>query len=229
MTLRDDLNIFTNLFADIAPHAVLDADELASRVWEAVLDNAHGEWDGIITLVAPALGETGLSALDALIQEYGDASLTDGSTDHKAIQFLRQLRGGTNYAAERKAKFVKACLQEIAAVLGDTSAYIAQYSDDDLARKDVAAEVAVLLLAEDQAAQALEILRDVDPSLNASGQDAWDSAYVGCLLALGQVADAQDHRWACFLETLSVEHLRAYLKLLPDLMTSRLKNAQRRM
>jgi hypothetical protein len=203
-------------FTEIAPRAHIDADDLADRVWGAVLENGHGEWDGIISLIAPALGPTGLAHLSDLIQDYGKTPNEDGATDHEAIQFLRQLRGGADYAAQRKARFVQEYLQEIAALQGDTTAYIAQYSPGDLRRKDIAAEVAFLLLLQDRAHEALELLRDADPDASYIEQVAWDDACIACLLALGQTEDAQEHRWSSFLETLNVEHLCDYLKGLPD-------------
>lgn len=203
-------------FSEIAPRARLDVGDLADRVWGAILENGDGEWDGIISLVAPALGPAGLAHLVDLIKEYGKAPSEGVSTDHEAIQFLRQLRGGADYAAQRKAQFVKEYLQEIAALQGDTTAYIAQYSDEDLQRKNIAAEVALLLLSQNRAHEALEMLRDVHPDASYSEQVAWDDAYIACLLELGQNEDAQEHRWSSFLETLNVDHLRDYLKGLPD-------------
>jgi len=115
-------------FEDIAPRAQVDPVALADRVWAACQDNAYGEWDGVITLMIPALGEAGLERLKALLADYADAPATSANDDHEAIQFLRQLRGGDNYAQTAKQRFVKTCLQEIAAATGDTRAYIAQFS-----------------------------------------------------------------------------------------------------
>lgn len=201
-------------FEDITPRAIVDPNALADRVWGAILGNGHGEWDGIIPLMAPTLGTTGLERLRFKAQAYGSAPL-EASEDHEALQFLRQLRGGDTYAADRKASFVKGCLQEIAMVAGDTNAYIAQYSDGDLKRKDIAAEVAMLLQADGRAVGALELLLDADREGPSLGHAAWDAAYIACLTALERTEDAQAHRWASFEETLNVEYLRNYLKCLP--------------
>ncbi len=203
-------------FEHIAPRAVLDPDALAERVWNALLDNRQGEWDGIVPLLASTLGTGGLERLKTHVQAYAEAPLKAEAEDHEALQFLRQLRGGQNYAAERKARFVKGCLQEIAAVSGDTQAYIAQYSDADLAMKDISAEVAMLLLEDGRATDALDILQNADPDADPRAQDAWDVAYITCLTDLGEFEDAQAHRWACFTETLNLNHLRDHLKEFPD-------------
>lgn len=44
----------------------------------------------------------------------------------------------------------------------------------------------------------------------------WDMAYIRSLTALDRIAEAQDHRWTCFCETLNPEILRDYLKGIPD-------------
>jgi len=203
-------------FAGIAPAAQLDPEALADRVWVAVQDNGYGEWDGIIALLAPALGASGLARLKANVETYAAAPEPETATDHEAVRFLRQLRGGSDYAADRKARFVKSCLQEIAEAAGDTQAYIAQFSDSDLQRKDTSAEVALLLLADNRAQDAHDLLLAADQTENTFGQGAWDDAYIASLVALGRIEDAQSHRRACFRQTLSMKHLRDYLRLLPD-------------
>jgi hypothetical protein len=47
-------------------------------------------------------------------------------------------------------------------------------------------------------------------------QFAWTDARIAALEALGRTDAAQETRWDCFARTLSAEHLRAYLKKLPD-------------
>lgn len=203
-------------FEPLAPRALVDADALALRVWGSLQDNTYGEWDGIIALIAPALGTAGLAALEAHVQTFADAPLDGGEADHDAIEFLRQLRGGANHREARKAALVKGWLQEIATASGDTRAFIATYSEQDLRAKRVAAQVATLLLEDGQALSALDLLLDADTDAHPTDQDAWDTCYIACLTALGRSEDAQAHRWACFAETLNAMHLRDYLKALPD-------------
>lgn len=203
-------------FANIAPGAQLDPKALADRVWTAVQDNGYGEWDGIIALLAPALGPAGLARLKTNVEAYAATPVAEATTDNEAILFLRQLRGRPDYAAERKARFVKSCLQEIAEAAGDTAAYIAQFSAKDLRRNDISAEVAMLLIGDNLAKAALDLLLAADQSENTFGRAAWDDAYIASLVALGRIEDAQAHRWDCFCATLNMRHLRDYLHLLPD-------------
>lgn len=226
-------------FEQIAPRADLAPQPLAERVWAALRGNRYGEWDGIIPLVAPALKSEGLAALRALVEAHGAAPIRPAtgprSEDHAAIRFLRELRGemeagAGDRIARQKARFVKACLQEIATAAGDTQAYIAQYSPAELARKGIAAEIATRLLEEGSAQAALDYLLGADQGGSGLGgedlggadmerdaqDDAWDAAYINCLTASGRVEEAQAHRWAWFTATLNPTPLRDHLKLLPD-------------
>ncbi len=86
-------------FEDIGPRAVLDPTALASRVWDALRDNGYGEFDGIIGLLAPTLGEDGLEHLKRFVEAYGQMPADEPSDDHEALIFLRDLRSDSgNYA-----------------------------------------------------------------------------------------------------------------------------------
>lgn len=207
-------------FADIGPCAKPDPETLAAQVWDVVEGNGYGEWDGIIALLAPTLGDTGLRHLKSLVDVYAATPL-EPEEEHEALRFLRGLRSDTgDYRADQKARLVRSVLQDIAEAQGDTDAYAAQFSDAQLARPDIAADVATRLLADGRGDDALTLLEQARPDGHnthaAVGQVDWDLAYVAVLLALEQTDAAQAHRWACFTATLHPGHLRAYLKALPD-------------
>ena len=203
-------------FADIAPCTDIDVEILADRVWRTVSDNGYGEWDGIISILAPTLGGSGLSYLKAHVEHFADTPLSEPEVEHEAILFLRELRGETDHSAEQKQRFVQQCLQEIATASGDTDAYIEQYSSEDLSNKVVAAEVALLLLKDSKAKEALMILSNIADEGGSDGQEQWDDAYISTLTVLGRHNGAQAHRWLCFENRLCVDHLRSFLKGLPD-------------
>ncbi|UWR21198.1 DUF6880 family protein [Sulfitobacter sp. S190] len=203
-------------FENIAPRAAQDTDTLADRVWTALSEDDHGVLDDIIGLLAPTLGQAGLARLKAHVQNFAAAPATQQDADHDAIRFLRDLRGERDYRAELKARFVRKCLREIAEVTGDTNAYIAQFTPEDLQSKAVAAEVATLLLDDNASEQALAVLNSADASEGTLGQTAWDNAMIRALTALDRPVEAQTHRWSCFERDLSVHHLREYLRALPD-------------
>lgn len=200
-------------FEDIAPRAEPDVKTLADRVWSALCDDEYGVWADIIGLLATTLGDAGFDRLKAHIHDFAATPVARKDADHEAIQFLRDLRGERDFCADLKAGFVKRCLQDIAEVTGDTSAYIAQFTPDDLRCKDIAAEVATLMLAENAPDKALVTLKDAS---GTHGQAAWDDAMIATLTALDKSDDVQAHRWACFERDLSAPHLRDYLKVLPD-------------
>ena len=203
-------------FSDIAPCTDVDAETLADCVWRIVSDNGYGEWDGIISILAPTLGEAGLSYLKAHVERFADTPLFEPEVEHEAILFLRELRGEADHSAERKQRFIQQCLQEIATASGDTDAYIGQYSSEDLRNKVVAAEVAMLLLKDNKAKDALALLSNVADDGGSFGQEQWDDAYISTLTVLGRHNSAQAHRWLCFENRLSIDHLHAFLKGLPD-------------
>lgn len=215
-------------FEEMAPRAGNDPEILADRVWTALQDNDYGQWDGLVARLSPALGPSGLARLKSHLEAFAAAPPEDDAADHEAIRFLRQLRGGDSYAADRKARFVKARLQEIATVTGDTAAYIAQYSDRDLERKDIAAQVAGLLLEQNQPDKAHDVLQNAQGAEDDFAQEDWDNAFVATLVALDQPEKAQAHRWACFEATLNADHLRAHLKHLPDFEDVEAEDAARR-
>ena len=204
-------------FEQIGPRSVLDPIALAGRVWDAVRDNGYGEFDGIIARLAPTLGDSGLQHLKSLVLAYEQAPLDAPSEDHEALRFLRNLRSASgSYARDQKDRLVQMCLQEIAEAQGDTEAYIAQYSAQDLARPDIAAEVAQLWLAQGQPEDALTVLTAAQPTGRTFGQADWDEAFIASQIALGRLDAAQAHRWERFCKTLNPDLLRAYLKVLPD-------------
>ena len=129
---------------------------------------------------------------------------------------MRELRGEADQSAKRKQRFVQECLQEIATASGDTDAYIGLYSSEDLRNKVVAADVAMLLLKDSKAKDALVLLSNVADDGDSFGQEQWDDAYISTLTVLGRHNGAQAHRWLCFENRLSVDHLRAFLKGLAD-------------
>ena len=204
-------------FEDIGPRAVLDPAALTSRVWDALQDNGYGEFDGIIGLLVPTLGDDGLQALKDLVEAYSEMPAEASHEDHEALRFLRDLRSDSGYyGSDQKDRLIKMCLQEIAEAQGDTDAYILQYSARDLARPEIAAEVALLLLSQGQADDALKTLTGADLTGRAFGQKEWDAAYIACLIALDRINEAQAHRWERFSETLNPDLMRDYLKVLPD-------------
>ncbi len=115
---------------------------------------------------------------------------------------------------ERGALGGSRLLLQIAEARGDVEGYLGQFSAADLRRRPIAAGVARFLLANGRAAQALEIL-DGATAENAGLLDgAWPDSRLAVLEALDRPAEAQEMRWQWFCRTLSIPHLRDYLRRL---------------
>ena len=107
-------------------------------------------------------------------------------------------------------------LRQIAEALGDVEAYLAQFNPSQLAMPGVAAAVALHLLGAGRPQQALTILDGATLAAATWPQAHWHDARIAVLDGLDRVDEAQQQRWQCFSERLSIPHLRAYLKRLPD-------------
>ena len=202
--------------SDIAPLAVVDPEVLASQVWCALQDNSYGEFDELISLIAPTLGSEGLTYLKQSVITYQNSPEEGRSEDHPALIFLRSLRAEENQPDTPKMQQVKAWLQDIALAQGDAEAYAAQHSAEDLILPDVAAEIAQIWLDAKRHDEALALLEGADLDAKADGIDAWDAAYIRCLSEMGHNERVQSHYWLRFEQSLSAVHLRRYLKPLPD-------------
>jgi hypothetical protein len=195
----------------IAVRARPDPARLADRVFAALLANDYGVYDGLVPVMLPALGEAGAahlkSRLAQVLVDRSKAGERDGRAD-----------------ASRRA------LQDIADGQGDVDAYIKLVPTAGRSNPHTGAEVGRRLLAAGRAAEALAALEFARPKRRAvratdddalylaghGAHSAWEEAYIEALDATGQQAQAQQLRWAAFEERLSVTHLRAYLKRLPD-------------
>src|SRR6056297_332392 len=118
--------------ADIATKAEADPRATADRVFAALQDNGFGQYDGIITILAPLLGETGLTHLEQRITEYGREEITTPPPEERrAVAYGLNI---TIYADEMRARqrdsMVRMALMEIADARGDVDAFIAQYDTE---------------------------------------------------------------------------------------------------
>jgi hypothetical protein len=204
--------------SSLAEMAKSDPVALADRVFTALNENDYGQYDALIETLAPALGNEGLDYLKALFIELSKTPVERPAQEKRKV--IAWGTGGPLYEDEIKARgregTVRLALQEIADAQGDVDAFIAQYDNKTRKVPRIAAEIARRLLAVDRAEEALQTIEAAEHRRGGWPDFDWEDARIEALDALGRGDEAQAARWSCFERTLSAEHLRAYLKRLPD-------------
>ena len=186
----------------VAQKAPGDAKALADQVYAAIVSNGYGQFDPILRDLGPALGPEGLAHL------------------RQRLEALRARATSNEHAKEHRDLIVRIAMLDIADVLGDAEAYLAEYRDHDpeaLTVPAIAARVAQRLTPAGRAEEALTLLQGADPTLASrrAGAEDWCDARLAALEALGRGAEAQAQRWEYALMELSRRHLRDYLKRMP--------------
>jgi hypothetical protein len=203
---------------EIAQAVKVAPEVLAERAFNALNENDYGQYDELIRVLTPALGPTGLEQLKERFLELSNAS-PDKPKD-KDRKVIGWGTGGPFYADEiassQREGTLRLALQEIADAQGDVDAFIAQQSDKAKNVPRVAAEIAQRLLKAGRAGEAWSAINTVDEKRLGWIPFEWEQVRLDVMEALGRNEEAQAFRWQCFERTLSIAHLRAYLKRLPD-------------
>ena len=202
----------------IAKSASLEVNVLAEKVFKALQDNGYGQFDRLITAMAPALGNVGLERLKALFVAWSrEAKEKLANKDRRVIGWSS---AGAIYEDEvygnHKDLTIRIALQEIADAQGDVDAYIAQQPEKTRSAPLVAADIANRLVSAGRAKEALKALDKVETKGREDVPFEWQLARTEALEALERSDEAQAFRWACFEQSLNDEHLRAYVRRLPD-------------
>jgi hypothetical protein len=221
-TIGDVFHQACGNMGEVAAAASADPTTLADRAYEALVVNDYGQFDELIRVLAPALGQTGLEHLKQRMVDLSNRPPTKlAEKDRVKIGWSSS---GPIYAdemAERsRISTVRLALTEIADMQGDVDAFIAQYEKKTRKVPKIAADIARRLLA---AGRVEEAWRAISAAEHRRRDDdwnwpdfEWEDARIEVLDALGRAGDAQAERWSCFERSLSSAHLRAYLKRLPD-------------
>jgi hypothetical protein len=207
---------------DIALKAKADPTNLADQAFAALIANDYGQCDGLIRILAPTLGQTGLEHLKQRMIDLSNQPITKpAEKDRVTIGWSSSGPIYMDEMAERsRVSTVRLALTEIADAMGDVDAFIEQYGEETRKVPKIAAEIARRLLSAGRAQEALQTIEAAEHRRHTSGWDwpdfEWEDARIDVLEALGRADDAQAARWGCFERSLSIPHLRAYLKRLPD-------------
>ena len=207
---------------DVALMAKPNPTTLADHAFEALIANDYGQFDELVAVLAPALGQTGLEHLKQRMVDLSNRPVKKPAEKDRVK--IGWSSGGPIYAdemAERsRISTVHLALREIADALGDVDAFIEQYEEETRKVPKVAAEIARRLLAAGRTEEAWRTIEATEHRRRGGSWDwpdfEWEDARIDVLEALGRADDAQAARWGCFERSLSSTHLRAYLKRLPD-------------
>jgi len=182
---------FKNLTRDLnhcATKAKINPEALAERIIEDLQDNGYGQYDYLIENMFEALGQEGLEAL-----KEKSLSLSDSHED--------------NYVKQH-------ALKVIADRQDDIDGYIALFSDEDLKKHRIAADVAFKLLRVGRAQDAWDRVENAKNSAVEHYDTAkyYNKVKADILTALNKKDDAQNVRYAFFEKTLSRDFLKDYLQ-----------------
>jgi hypothetical protein len=195
-----------------------DPVALADRVFTALNENGYGQYDPLIETLGPSLGTKGLDHLKRRFIELSKTPIERPSLEKRKV--IGWGTGGPLYEDEIKAhsreSTIRLALREIADAQGDVDSFIDQYDEKTRKVPRIAAEIARRLLAASRAEEALRTIDAAEHRRSGWSDFDWEEARIDVLEALGRGDEAQAARWSCFERALSTEHLRAYLKRLPD-------------
>jgi hypothetical protein len=215
------IGIFHNACEDlgeIAKTAKTDPKQLADCAFQALTENDYGQYDRLITVLAPALGREGLEHLKNRVIMLSTQPVRKPAEKERRV--IGWGSGGPIRAdeiAERsRTSTVRLALQEIADAQGDVDAFIRQYDEQTRKVPKIAAEIAQRLLAAGRAEEARQAIEATEFKQSGWPEFEWEDARIDVLDAVGRGDEAQTCRWSCFGRWLSAPHLRAYLKRLPD-------------
>jgi hypothetical protein len=164
----------------------------------------------------------GFGATDALIRHMSEALGAGGraeirSKTEAALKAAPRSSGPHDWHADAKRRHLAFRLALLADLENDTDAFIAAIRAGGM-ESTHALDVAERLMAANRPAEALDWLdkprRRVEDLDDDDGADT--DLRIAALDALGRKDEAQAVRWRHFERFLSAEHLRAYLKRLPD-------------
>ena len=207
---------------DVAVKAKADPTALADQAFAALIADDYGQFDELVRVLAPALGQAGLEHLRRRMIDLSNRPLPKPAEKDRVK--IGWSSAGPIYAdemAERsRVSTVRLTLTEIADALGDVDAFIEQYEEETRKVPKIAAQIARRLLSAGRAREAWQAIEATEHRRGNGSWDwpdfEWEDARIDVLEALGRADDAQAARWGCFERSLSSTHLRAYLKRLAD-------------
>lgn len=202
----------------IAASAKPDPERLADQVYNALLRNEYGQFDGIIRALQVPLGAIGLEHLKQRMISLSAEPVQTPDAVYRKVMGWSSVSGpiyADDMAQRARESQIRQALQDIADAQGDVDAFVVQYDEKQRKVPKVAASIAQRLLAANRVEDAWQIIAAAGPRSGWLDVE-FEDARIEVLDALGRGDDAQAARWACFERSLSAGHLRDLLKRLPD-------------
>ncbi len=204
--------------AAISFRITVDSKTLAERILDAVTDAGYGEFDGVISATAGALGDEGLEHMKAVTNAWADVPPSADEVDRYSGFGLSM--SAADRIRRNKELTKSIILADVADAQGDVDAYMARYSPEQLTYGTIAPRVARRLLDAGRVDDAMIVVgramaADVENSYRLSRYDL-NLVYEECLERQGKSEELREYLWQSFAETLDAESLRKHLKLLPD-------------
>lgn len=203
----------------VAPRLSMAESVLADQLFEALLDNGYGQYDGAIIALAPALGDGGLNRMKARANAFMDAPVTaEERARYEGIYGIR--KSVEEMARDSRKHTLEMMLQNIADCQGDVDGWLAKYTAEQLTYHTIAPSAAGRLLEAGRAEEALTIVQNCFAKQDR--KDDWfdkrdlDEVHFTCLEALGREDDLKAALWDWFERRLCADTLRRFLKMLPD-------------
>lgn len=218
-TIGDIMDVALDNLGEVASAAHLAPGTLAERVFAGVCNNGYAQFDGLIEVMAEALGKEGLGLLKTKFEALSSAPPARAEARESRVVAISS-RGPIyeeDFDLDRQARTVRSALTQIADALGDVDGYAARFSQSEQSNPAIAADIAARLLAAGRTQEAMAALSRADADFGKGRRwPDWEQVRIDTLEALGHSAEAQDARWAIFERDLNADYLAAYLKRLPD-------------
>lgn len=215
------IEIFHQACADagvVAQRARIDHVALAERVFRALRDNDYSQYDPLIPALASALGDKGLGHLRELLTQWKNEP-NKAPDNSKPVVVGWDSKGPVHAHPtylRRDDIAARTALQEIADIEGDVDAYIAEQPEQTRKSPAIAADIATRLLASGRQQEALTMLDAANAKGRLEMPFEWQRVRLETLEALDRADEAQAYRWRYFEHSLNIDHLRAFLRRLPD-------------
>ncbi len=191
---------------DLVAQAKPDPEQLAEEVHQRFMHDGYGIYEDLIALLAEPLRPEGLALLKNRLE--GERQ------DHLGRVRRVQSAGAYDHVLAR----LQHGLRDVADAMRDVDAFIQTFSPEETRHPIYATYMAVRLTDADRADEALTLLDHATPEFDDSPewQMDWINARYHALQKLGRTDELKTLTFETFEAFLSHDHLRAYLKLLPD-------------